>query len=80
MYTYIFPVHPLTQNNQKHDKGEDLERNDGSAARPYYMSPSLREILWKNKEEDPSEPNAQQQQQHDEDSQLKQEAHEENAA
>uniref|UniRef100_A0A669D5A6 Choline transporter-like protein n=1 Tax=Oreochromis niloticus TaxID=8128 RepID=A0A669D5A6_ORENI len=60
---------------------EDLERNDGSAARPYYMSPSLREILWKNKEEDPSEPNAQQQQQqHDEDSQLKQEAHEEDAA
>uniref|UniRef100_A0A8C6WQ87 Choline transporter-like protein n=1 Tax=Neogobius melanostomus TaxID=47308 RepID=A0A8C6WQ87_9GOBI len=27
---------------------EDLERNDGSTARPYYMSPSLREILWKN--------------------------------
>uniref|UniRef100_A0A672G4J6 Choline transporter-like protein n=1 Tax=Salarias fasciatus TaxID=181472 RepID=A0A672G4J6_SALFA len=26
---------------------EDLERNDGSAARPYYMSPTLRQILWK---------------------------------
>uniref|UniRef100_A0AAX7V5D4 Choline transporter-like protein n=1 Tax=Astatotilapia calliptera TaxID=8154 RepID=A0AAX7V5D4_ASTCA len=60
---------------------EDLERNDGSAARPYYMSPSLREILWKNKEEDPSEPSAQQQQQqHDEDTQLKQEAQEEDTA
>lgn len=33
-------------------KGEDLERNDGSAARPYYMSPSLREILWKTQAED----------------------------
>uniref|UniRef100_A0A8C6TNA6 Choline transporter-like protein n=1 Tax=Neogobius melanostomus TaxID=47308 RepID=A0A8C6TNA6_9GOBI len=31
---------------------EDLERNDGSTARPYYMSPSLREILWKNQAED----------------------------
>uniref|UniRef100_A0A665VZ47 Choline transporter-like protein n=1 Tax=Echeneis naucrates TaxID=173247 RepID=A0A665VZ47_ECHNA len=28
---------------------EDLERNDGSASRPYYMSSSLHEILWKNK-------------------------------
>ncbi|XP_068193560.1 choline transporter-like protein 2 isoform X2 [Antennarius striatus] len=27
---------------------EDLERNDGSAARPYYMFSSLREILLKN--------------------------------
>lgn len=43
------------------------------------MSPSLREILWKNKEEDPSEPSAQQQQ-HDEDTQLKQEAQEEDTA
>uniref|UniRef100_A0A3B5B3A1 Choline transporter-like protein n=1 Tax=Stegastes partitus TaxID=144197 RepID=A0A3B5B3A1_9TELE len=33
---------------------EDLERNDGSAARPYYMSSTLHEILWKNKSEDPS--------------------------
>uniref|UniRef100_A0A3Q1GIC2 Choline transporter-like protein n=1 Tax=Acanthochromis polyacanthus TaxID=80966 RepID=A0A3Q1GIC2_9TELE len=33
---------------------EDLERNDGSAARPYYMSSTLHEILWKNKAEDPS--------------------------
>ncbi|KAM9784405.1 choline transporter-like protein 2 isoform X1 [Syngnathus typhle] len=32
---------------------EDLERNDGSAARPYYMSASLREILWKNNSEGP---------------------------
>uniref|UniRef100_A0A668AFG9 Choline transporter-like protein n=1 Tax=Myripristis murdjan TaxID=586833 RepID=A0A668AFG9_9TELE len=28
---------------------EDLERNDGSAARPYYMSSTLHEILWENK-------------------------------
>uniref|UniRef100_A0A8C3AQZ0 Choline transporter-like protein n=1 Tax=Cyclopterus lumpus TaxID=8103 RepID=A0A8C3AQZ0_CYCLU len=33
---------------------EDLERNDGSAARPYYMSSTLREILWKTAPEDPS--------------------------
>ncbi|XP_047006121.1 choline transporter-like protein 2 isoform X1 [Ictalurus punctatus] len=30
---------------------EDLERNDGSAARPYYMSSTLHEILSKNTEE-----------------------------
>lgn len=28
-------------------KGEDLERNDGSPERPYYMSPALSEILLK---------------------------------
>ncbi|RVE69082.1 hypothetical protein OJAV_G00074180 [Oryzias javanicus] len=28
---------------------EDLERNDGSPARPYYMSASLGEVLWKDK-------------------------------
>ncbi|XP_067333779.1 choline transporter-like protein 2 isoform X2 [Channa argus] len=33
---------------------EDLERNDGSAARPYYMSPTLREILWKMAADDRS--------------------------
>ncbi|MEQ2201199.1 hypothetical protein XENOCAPTIV_008954, partial [Xenoophorus captivus] len=33
---------------------EDLERNDGSAERPYYMSSTLHEILWKVKAEDPS--------------------------
>uniref|UniRef100_A0A8D0AP27 Choline transporter-like protein n=1 Tax=Sander lucioperca TaxID=283035 RepID=A0A8D0AP27_SANLU len=33
---------------------EDLERNDGSAERPYYMSSTLHEILWKNAAEDPS--------------------------
>ncbi|XP_019749047.1 choline transporter-like protein 2 isoform X1 [Hippocampus comes] len=32
---------------------EDLERNDGSTVRPYYMSATLREILWKNKAEGP---------------------------
>ncbi|KAK7940164.1 hypothetical protein WMY93_003490 [Mugilogobius chulae] len=31
---------------------EDLERNDGSAAKPYYMSSTLREILWKKQVED----------------------------
>ncbi|XP_071330662.1 choline transporter-like protein 2 isoform X2 [Trachinotus anak] len=49
---------------------EDLERNDGSAARPYYMSSALHEILLKNKAEDPSSPSAQQQD--DEDLQSKQ--------
>ncbi|XP_071774571.2 choline transporter-like protein 2 isoform X1 [Centroberyx gerrardi] len=49
---------------------EDLERNDGSAARPYYMSSTLHEILWENKAEDPS--SAQLQQPEDEDVQLKQ--------
>uniref|UniRef100_A0A6Q2ZCJ5 Choline transporter-like protein n=1 Tax=Esox lucius TaxID=8010 RepID=A0A6Q2ZCJ5_ESOLU len=28
---------------------EDLERNDGSAARPYYMSASLHDVLFENK-------------------------------
>ncbi|XP_047427016.1 choline transporter-like protein 2 isoform X2 [Mugil cephalus] len=45
---------------------EDLERNDGSAARPFYMSSTLREILWKNKDEDAST-----QQMNDEDARLK---------
>ncbi|XP_047213576.1 choline transporter-like protein 2 isoform X1 [Girardinichthys multiradiatus] len=33
---------------------EDLERNDGSTERPYYMSSTIHEILWKVKAEDPS--------------------------
>ncbi|XP_073350116.1 choline transporter-like protein 2 isoform X2 [Pagrus major] len=58
---------------------EDLERNDGSAARPYYMSSTLHEILWKNKAEDL--PSSSAQQQDDEDIQLKpQKAEEEDAA
>ncbi|XP_038549517.1 choline transporter-like protein 2 isoform X2 [Micropterus salmoides] len=48
---------------------EDLERNDGSAARPYYMSSTLHEILWKNKAEDP--PSSSALQHDDEDIQLK---------
>ncbi|XP_026997255.1 choline transporter-like protein 2 isoform X1 [Tachysurus fulvidraco] len=37
---------------------EDLERNDGSAARPYYMSSTLHEILFKNAEEPADNPPA----------------------
>ncbi|CAJ1075413.1 choline transporter-like protein 2 isoform X2 [Xyrichtys novacula] len=40
---------------------EDLERNDGSAERPYYMSSTLHEILWKNEAEEPTSSSAQQQ-------------------
>ncbi|XP_034567056.1 choline transporter-like protein 2 isoform X2 [Notolabrus celidotus] len=40
---------------------EDLERNDGSAARPYYMSSTLREILWKKEADEPTSSSAQQQ-------------------
>ncbi|XP_074553144.1 choline transporter-like protein 2 isoform X2 [Halichoeres trimaculatus] len=40
---------------------EDLERNDGSAERPYYMSSTLHEILWKKEAEEPSSPSAKQQ-------------------
>lgn len=45
------PNFPLTQSNTPHtrSKGEDLERNDGSSERPYYMSPELHEILSKAK-------------------------------
>uniref|UniRef100_A0A8C4H5J2 Choline transporter-like protein n=1 Tax=Dicentrarchus labrax TaxID=13489 RepID=A0A8C4H5J2_DICLA len=58
---------------------EDLERNDGSATRPYYMSSTLHEILWKNKAEEPSSSAARQQD--DEDIRLKQQqAQEEDAA
>lgn len=46
-----------------------MERNDGSAARPYYMSSTLHEILWKNRAEDL--PSSSAQQQDDEDIQLK---------
>uniref|UniRef100_A0A3Q3ESN3 Choline transporter-like protein n=1 Tax=Labrus bergylta TaxID=56723 RepID=A0A3Q3ESN3_9LABR len=55
---------------------EDLERNDGSAARPHYMSSTLHEILWKNEAEDPSSSSAQEQ-----DDKVKQQlAQEEDAA
>ncbi|XP_023272090.1 choline transporter-like protein 2 isoform X1 [Seriola lalandi dorsalis] len=58
---------------------EDLERNDGSAARPYYMSSTLHEILWKNMAEDPTPSSAQQQD--NQDLQLReQQAREENAS
>uniref|UniRef100_A0A3B4U059 Choline transporter-like protein n=1 Tax=Seriola dumerili TaxID=41447 RepID=A0A3B4U059_SERDU len=58
---------------------EDLERNDGSAARPYYMSSTLHEILWKNMAEDPTPSSAQQQD--NEDLQLReQQAKEEDAS
>ncbi|XP_039628459.1 choline transporter-like protein 2 isoform X2 [Polypterus senegalus] len=36
---------------------EDLERNDGSPERPYYITPELREILLKNPSEEPEEKN-----------------------
>lgn len=32
--------------------GEDLERNDGSQERPYFMSPELRDILLKGSAEE----------------------------
>lgn len=32
--------------------GEDLERNDGSQERPYFMSPQLRDILLKESAEE----------------------------
>ena len=32
--------------------GEDLERNDGSQERPYFMSPELRDILLKGRAEE----------------------------
>ncbi|XP_077940646.1 choline transporter-like protein 2 isoform X1 [Gasterosteus aculeatus] len=55
---------------------EDLERNDGSAAKPYYMSSTLREILWKKAAEDPSPSSARLQ----DDGDLKQRALEEEEA
>ncbi|XP_041633683.1 choline transporter-like protein 2 isoform X2 [Cheilinus undulatus] len=56
---------------------EDLERNDGSAARPYFMSSTLHEILWKKEADDPSSA----QQQDDQDTEPKpQLAQEEDAA
>uniref|UniRef100_A0A1A7ZXS0 Choline transporter-like protein n=2 Tax=Nothobranchius furzeri TaxID=105023 RepID=A0A1A7ZXS0_NOTFU len=44
---------------------EDLERNDGSAARPYCMSPSLGEVLLKDAAEEASVSSAQPQLQED---------------
>ncbi|XP_070703550.1 choline transporter-like protein 2 isoform X2 [Pempheris klunzingeri] len=57
---------------------EDLERNDGSASRPYYMSSTLHEILWENKAEDP--PSSSARQQDDEDIRLKEQQAQEDAA
>ncbi|XP_042340621.1 putative uncharacterized protein DDB_G0287113 [Plectropomus leopardus] len=47
----ISPHFPLTQSKTRNTckKGEDLERNDGSSERPYFMSPELHEILSKAK-------------------------------
>ncbi|XP_075936158.1 choline transporter-like protein 2 isoform X2 [Anarhichas minor] len=59
---------------------EDLERNDGSAARPYYMSSTLREILWKNAAEDPSSSSARQQDDGDVRPKQQQDQEEEDAA
>uniref|UniRef100_A0A3Q3W290 Choline transporter-like protein n=1 Tax=Mola mola TaxID=94237 RepID=A0A3Q3W290_MOLML len=56
---------------------EDLERNDGTATRPYYMSSTLHEILWKSKAEAPSSSSAQLQD--NDDIQLKQEQIQEDA-
>ncbi|XP_041832962.1 choline transporter-like protein 2 isoform X2 [Melanotaenia boesemani] len=56
---------------------EDLERNDGSAARPYYMSSTLHEILWKDKAEDPSGSSALQQEA--EDDRIKPQTEDDNA-
>ncbi|XP_062294357.1 choline transporter-like protein 2 isoform X2 [Scomber scombrus] len=57
---------------------EDLERNDGSVERPYYMSATLHEILSQNKAEDPSSSSAQQHD--DEDVQAKEQQTQEDAA
>ncbi|XP_063759355.1 choline transporter-like protein 2 isoform X2 [Eleginops maclovinus] len=51
---------------------EDLERNDGSAERPYYMSSALREILLKDKVGDPSSARQQDGEEEDKDVVLKQ--------
>ncbi|XP_029996093.1 choline transporter-like protein 2 isoform X2 [Sphaeramia orbicularis] len=59
---------------------EDLERNDGSAARPYFMSSSLHEILWKNQAEDQPSSSAQpQDDDDDEDIRSKRQQQEEGA-
>ncbi|KAJ4932652.1 hypothetical protein JOQ06_011069 [Pogonophryne albipinna] len=51
---------------------EDLERNDGSAERPYYMSSVLREILLKDKAGDPSSARQQDDEDDDKDVVMKQ--------
>lgn len=50
-FPLIFPLTQLKTINPTipNSKGEDLERNDGSAERPYFMSPELHEILSKTK-------------------------------
>ena len=51
----LFSINPLKKNQKQNNpsilthKGEDLERNDGSAERPFFMSPELHEILSKVK-------------------------------
>ncbi|KAM9314118.1 uncharacterized protein KZ484_023953 [Pholidichthys leucotaenia] len=37
------------RNSPTHSQGEDLERNDGSSERPYFMSPELHDILSKSR-------------------------------
>ena len=38
-----------TRTHKRQHEGEDLERNDGSVERPYFMSATLHDILWENK-------------------------------
>lgn len=54
LHLFFFSTNPNKHNpiihiKHTHNEGEDLERNDGSPERPYFMSPELHEILSKTK-------------------------------
>lgn len=59
--------------NAQTPSGEDLERNDGSTDKPYFMSKELHEILSKIKPDEPDEASPPAQVQADEETPLQQE-------
>lgn len=60
----------------KRSPGEDLERNDGSSERPFFMSRELHEILSKTKPDEPDDGSAPVPVQADEETPLQQQAQE----
>jgi hypothetical protein len=51
-FSLLFLITPFSPCRFLGGPGEDLERNDGSQERPYFMSPELRDILLKGSAEE----------------------------
>lgn len=70
------PSATVVTGKTKCSSGEDLERNDGSSERPFFMSRELHEILSKTKPDEPDDSSAPAPVQADEETPLQQQAQE----